>query len=438
MMQPTPGAGPPLADANTQQQQQQQWMQHQQMMMDMQQQQVNQGMVMQQQQAPPQQQHHPQAPYQQQQAFYPNQPQYQQQQQPMQMPPQQQHQQPMSSDEVKTLWVGDLLFWMDENYLHSCFAHTGEVISAKVIRNKHTGQSEGYGFMEFVSRASAEKVLHSYNGTVMPNTEQAFRLNWASFSMGERRTDGGPDHSIFVGDLASDVTDLQLQETFQSRYPSVKGAKVVIDSVTGRSKGYGFVRFGDENERARAMSEMNGQYCSTRPMRISAATPRKSAGFQQPYPSRAGSNGHQSQGFQSDPDINNTTIFVGGLDPNATDDDLRQIFGQFGELVSVKIPVGKGCGFVQFGSRASAEEALQRLHGTIIGQQTIRLSWGRSPANKQQQQHQGQPQADPNQWNGAYYGQGYETYGYAPPPQDPAMYAYGAYPGYGNYHQQVS
>lgn len=49
-----------------------------------------------------------------------------------------------------------------------------------------------------------------------------------------------------------------------------------------------------------------------------------------------------------------------------------------------------------------------------------------------------QPQPDPNQWNGSYYGygQGYEAYGYAQPPQDPNMYAYGAYPGYGNYQQQ--
>ena len=54
--------------------------------------------------------------------------------------------------------------------------------------------------------------------------------------------------------------------------------------------------------------------------------------------------------------------------------------------------------------------------------------------------HQSQP--DQAQWNGGgYYGyaQGYEAYGYAPPPQDPNMY-YGAYPGYGNYQQpqQVS
>ncbi|XP_077213019.1 polyadenylate-binding protein RBP47-like [Tasmannia lanceolata] len=358
---------------------------------------------------------------------------------PQQFMPFHHHQQQVmissSSDENKTIWIGDLHYWMDENYLHNCFAHTGEVISIKVIRNKQTGQSEGYGFVEFLSHAAAEKVLQTYTGTAMPNTDQPFRLNWASFSMGDRRSDVSSDRSIFVGDLAPDVTDTILQETFTSRYPSVKGAKVVIDANTGRSKGYGFVRFGDDNERSRAMTEMNGAYCSSRPMRIGVATPRKSS--QQSYSSQGGftSNGASAQGFQSDGDSSNTTIFVGGLDPNTSDEYLRQAFSQYGDIVSVKIPVGKGCGFVQFAQRSDAEEALQGLNGTVIGKQTVRLSWGRNPANKQ-------PRADPgNQWNGAYYGgQSYDgSYGYAMAPQDPSMYAaYGAYPVYGNPQQQVS
>ncbi|KAF9623498.1 hypothetical protein IFM89_003114 [Coptis chinensis] len=106
----------------------------------------------------------------------------------------------------------------------------------KVIRNKQTGQSESYGFIEFVSRAAAERVLQSFNGTVMPNTEQNFRLNWATLGSGEKRADDGTDYTIFVGDLASDVSDYTLQETFKTHYPSVKGAKVVTDRITGRSK----------------------------------------------------------------------------------------------------------------------------------------------------------------------------------------------------------
>lgn len=190
-------------------------------------------------------------------------------------------QQTTSSDEIRSLWIGDLQYWMDESYILSCFAQTGEVTSAKVIRNKQTGQSEGYGFLEFVSRATAERVLQTYNGTLMPNSEQNFRLNWATLGAGERRIDDTPDYTIFVGDLASDVTDYMLQETFRAHYASVKGAKVVTDRTTGRSKGYGFVRFGDESEQLRAMTEMNGMFCSTRPMRIGPAATKKAVGGQQ-------------------------------------------------------------------------------------------------------------------------------------------------------------
>ena len=208
---------------------------------------------------------------------------------------------------------------MDEGYLQSCFSQTGEVVSAKIIRNKQTGQSERYGFIEFNSHAAAEKALQSYNGTTMPNTEQPFRLNWAAFSTGDRRPEtGSSDLSIFVGDLASDVTDAMLNDTFASRFPSVKGAKVVVDANSGRSKGYGFVRFGDENERTRAMTEMNGVYCSSRPMRIGVATPKKMSPQQQQYSSQAVvlaggyANGVVPQG-QSESDSANTTVSPGTL-----------------------------------------------------------------------------------------------------------------------------
>ncbi|KAH0985867.1 hypothetical protein GBA52_013044 [Prunus armeniaca] len=337
----------------------------------------------------------------------------------------QQQPQPASADEVRTLWIGDLQYWMEETYLYNILVHTGELVSVKVIRNKQTTQSEGYGFIEFSSRAAAERVLQSYNGTPMPNGAQNFRLNWAS--AGEKRSDDTPDYTIFVGDLASDVTDYMLQETFRARFPSCKGAKVVIDRLTGRTKGYGFVKFGDESEQLRAMTEMNGVLCSTRPMRIGPAA-NKNAGVSQQYLKGSYQN---SQGSKNESDPNNTTIFVGNLDGNVTDDHLRQVFSQYGDLVHVKIPAGKRCGFVQFQDRSCAEEALRVLNGSQLGAQNIRLSWGRSPSNKQ-------PQADPNQWNGGgYYGYAPtpDGYGYAQVSQDPSMY-YGGYPaGYSNYQQ---
>ncbi|KAJ8449491.1 hypothetical protein Cgig2_002288 [Carnegiea gigantea] len=350
--------------------------------------------------------------------------------------PQPQHHQPQTLEEVRTLWIGDLQIWVDETYLHGCFAHTGEVhhsvsvrclsalrqgtevVSVKVIRNKITGQPEGYGFVEFVSHAAAERVLQTYNGTPMPGTEQPFRLNWASFGIGERRPDAGPEHSIFVGDLAPDVTDYLLQETFRAHYPSVRGAKVVTDPSTGRSKGYGFVKFADETERNRAMTEMNGQYCLSRPMRISAATPKKTPGVQQQYAATKAIYPAQAyimptlqsvQPIPTDTDPNNTTMYY---------EENQALINIIQEFI------------------ASAEEAIQKLQGTVIGQQVVRVSWGRSPAAKQDAGAWGQ-QMDPSQWSAYYgYGQGYDAYAYGAV-QDPSLYAYGAYAGYAQYPQQT-
>ncbi|KAK3032993.1 hypothetical protein RJ639_035821 [Escallonia herrerae] len=147
-----------------------------------------------------------------------------------------------------------------------------------------------------------------------------------------------------------------------------------------------------------------------------------------------------------DYDTNNTTVFIGNLDPNVTEEELRQLFLQFGEIFNVKIPAAKGCGFVQYGTiflslycltylyRTNAEEAIQRMQGAVIGQQVVRLSWGRNP----RQDLPGNWQADPSQWGSAYYGygQGYDAYSYGAT-HDPSQYPYGAYPDYSQYPQQA-
>lgn len=44
---------------------------------------------------------------------------------------------------------------------------------------------------------------------------------------------------------------------------------------------------------------------------------------------------------------------------------------------------GKGCGFVQLVERSSAENSINQLNGTVVGKQTVHLSWGENPGNKQ-------------------------------------------------------
>jgi len=105
------------------------------------------------------------------------------------------------------------------------------------------------------------------------NTGNAvFRLNWAQYSEATR---SGTEFSIFVGDLSSDVSETQLQKAFMENFHSVQSVRIVMDPTTGVSKGYGFVRFGNEDEGREALISMQGVFVGSRPIRVSTATPKK-------------------------------------------------------------------------------------------------------------------------------------------------------------------
>ena len=101
------------------------------------------------------------------------------------------------------------------------------------------------------------------------------------------------------------------------------------------------------------------------------------------YPPSMGPYGGQGnqQPMNQFTDPNNTTVFVGGLSGYVTEDELRSFFQGFGEITYVKIPPGKGCGFVQFVQRHAAEMAINQMQGYPIGNSRVRLSWGRSQNN---------------------------------------------------------
>ena len=60
----------------------------------------------------------------------------------------------------------DLPYYCDESLLYALFASTQAVVSVKIIRNKVTNLSEGYGFVEFRTHEAAEQVRHLPRPTV--------------------------------------------------------------------------------------------------------------------------------------------------------------------------------------------------------------------------------------------------------------------------------
>ena len=62
------------------------------------------------------------------------------------------------------LYVGNLSYDMSEENLRSEFAEYGEVQSAKIITDKFTGRSRGFGFVEMTSDDEGKKAMEELNG----------------------------------------------------------------------------------------------------------------------------------------------------------------------------------------------------------------------------------------------------------------------------------
>ncbi|KAH6914611.1 RNA-binding protein Csx1 [Coprinopsis sp. MPI-PUGE-AT-0042] len=227
-----------------------------------------------------------------------------------------------SSTSRSTLWWGDLEAWMDEAYAQQvCTLMGWDPVNIKVPHpaaepssTQQPPNNPGYCFLTFPSHAHAAAVLAQINNAgkpvQMPNSSRPFVLNWASsvptsasstspafsapaFTPGavqqqqQQQQQFQKEYSIFVGDLAPETSNSDLVAVFRNPvlglrndrepkyirpFSSCKSAKIMLDPITGVSRGYGFVRFTDEADQQRALIEMHGLYCLSRPMRISPAT----------------------------------------------------------------------------------------------------------------------------------------------------------------------
>jgi RNA recognition motif-containing protein len=78
---------------------------------------------------------------------------------------------------------------------------------------------------------------------------------------------------LFVGGLSWNTTDSELQQAFEA-CGNVAEAKVITDRETGRSRGFGFVTFDDEQSAVRACEELNGSTLDGRTIRVDQANER--------------------------------------------------------------------------------------------------------------------------------------------------------------------
>jgi len=90
--------------------------------------------------------------------------------------------------QLTKLFVGNLLYSTTEPDLYELFGNFGEVISARVISDKVTGLSKGYGFVEFEDPRSAIAARDRLNGhPLRPNHNMVVDLARPSAPRGQRR-----------------------------------------------------------------------------------------------------------------------------------------------------------------------------------------------------------------------------------------------------------
>ncbi len=63
-----------------------------------------------------------------------------------------------------TLYVGNISYSMKEDELKQAFSKFGQVVSVKIITDKRTGRSKGYGFVEMDDESSANNAMSNLNG----------------------------------------------------------------------------------------------------------------------------------------------------------------------------------------------------------------------------------------------------------------------------------
>ena len=77
----------------------------------------------------------------------------------------------------KNLYVGNLSFKITDEDLKANFSEAGEIVSASVIKDKFTGQSKGFGFVEMKTEEGAEAAIQKFNGGMLDG--KAITVNMA-------------------------------------------------------------------------------------------------------------------------------------------------------------------------------------------------------------------------------------------------------------------
>ncbi|KHG03546.1 Nucleolysin TIAR [Gossypium arboreum] len=271
----------------------------------------------------------------------------------------------------RSVYVGNIHTQVTEPLLQEVFASTGPVEGCKLVRK----EKSSYGFIHYFDRRSAALAILSLNGRHLFG--QPIKVNWA-YASGH--------FNIFVGDLSPEVTDAMLFACF-SVYPSCSDARVMWDQKTGRSRGFGFVSFRNQQDAQSAINDLSGKWLGSRQIRcnwatkgVSSSDDKQSSDAKSVVELTNGSSAWDTEDGKET--TNNEAPESNPQYTTVTQVELHYHFHALGAGVieEVRVQRDKGFGFVRYCTHAEAALAIQlgNTHSFLCGKQ-IKCSWGSKP-----------------------------------------------------------
>ncbi|KAH0562612.1 hypothetical protein GP486_002704 [Trichoglossum hirsutum] len=211
----------------------------------------------------------------------------------------------VSKDSPKNLFVGNLSWNVDEEWLYREFEEFGEIVGCRVISDKATGRSKGFGYVEFANATDAAKALKMKKGAQVdgrainvdfttPRPDDANPHERANSRAQNYGDEASPESdTLFVGNLSFDVDENLVGEEF-GKWGTVMTVRLPTDMETGNLKGFGYVQFASVEEAKSALEGMRGVAINGRPCRLDFSTPRQNSGGDF---SRGGGRGRGRGGF---------------------------------------------------------------------------------------------------------------------------------------------
>ncbi|XP_038169804.1 polyadenylate-binding protein 4-like isoform X6 [Arvicola amphibius] len=248
-----------------------------------------------------------------------------------------------SSYPMASLYVGDLHSDITEAMLYEKFSPVGPVLSIWVCRDMITRRSLGYAYVNFQQPADAERALDTMNFDVIKG--KPIRIMWSQRDPSLRKSGVG---NVFIKNLDKSIDNKALYDTF-SAFGNILSCKVVCDE--NGSKGYAFVHFETQEAADKAIEKMNGMLLNDRKVFVGRFKSRKE---------REAELGAKAKEF--------TNVYIKNFGEDVDDDNLKELFSQFGKTLSVKVmrdPSGKskGFGFVSYEKHEDAIKAVEEMNG---------------------------------------------------------------------------